>query len=333
MKNTFQIISNILQDRILVLDGAMGTMIQRYKFNEEDYRGNRFKNHKYPLQGNNDLLSITQPNAIREIHEKFLEVGADIIETNTFSSTSIAMADYYMENLIYELNFESAKIAVDACKKYTDLNPKKPRFVAGSIGPTNKTASMSPDVNDPGYRAITFDELVVSYSEQVKALIDGGVDILLVETIFDTLNAKAALFAITGIFDKIGYELPIMVSGTITDASGRTLSGQTAEAFVTSVSHLPLLTIGFNCALGAELMLPYMKRVSRFSNFFTAAFPNAGLPNAFGEYDESSTEMGKKIKNFLDEGCINIIGGCCGTTPEHIKVISELVKNYKPRKK
>ena len=333
MKNTFQIISNILQDRILVLDGAMGTMIQRYKFNEEDYRGNRFKNHKYPLQGNNDLLSITQPNAIREIHEKFLDVGADIIETNTFSSTSIAMADYYMENLIYELNFESAKIAVDACKKYTDLNPKKPRFVAGSIGPTNKTASMSPDVNDPGYRAITFDELVVSYSEQVKALIDGGVDILLVETIFDTLNAKAALFAITGIFDKIGYELPIMVSGTITDASGRTLSGQTAEAFVTSVSHLPLLTIGFNCALGAELMLPYMKRVSRFSNFFTAAFPNAGLPNAFGEYDESSTEMGKKIKNFLDEGCINIIGGCCGTTPEHIKVISELVKNYKPRKK
>ena len=333
MKNTFQIISNILQDRILVLDGAMGTMIQRYKFNEEDYRGNRFKDYKYPLQGNNDLLSLTQPNAIREIHEKFLDVGADIIETNTFSSNSVAMADYHMENLIYELNFESAKIAVNACKKYTDLNPNKPRFVAGSIGPTNKTASMSPDVNDPGFRAITFDELVVSYSEQIKALIDGGVDILLVETIFDTLNAKAALFAITGIFDKIGYELPIMVSGTITDASGRTLSGQTAEAFVTSVSHLPLLTIGFNCALGAELMLPYMKRVSRFSNFFTAAFPNAGLPNAFGEYDESSTEMGKKIKKFLDEGCINIIGGCCGTTPEHIEVISDLVKNYKPRKK
>ena len=333
MKDTFQIISNILQDRILVLDGAMGTMIQRYKFTEEDYRGNRFKDYEYPLQGNNDLLSLTQPDAIREIHETFLEVGADIIETNTFSSTSVAMADYHMENLIYELNFESAKIAVNACKKYTDLNPNKPRFVAGSIGPTNKTASMSPDVNDPGYRAITFDQLVSSYSEQIKALIDGGVDILLVETIFDTLNAKAALFAITGIFDKIGYELPIMVSGTITDASGRTLSGQTAEAFVTSVSHLPLLTIGFNCALGAELMLPYMKRVSRFSNFFTAAFPNAGLPNAFGEYDESSTEMGEKIKKFLDEGCVNIIGGCCGTTPEHIKVISELVKNFKPRKK
>ena len=333
MKNTFQIISNILNHRILVLDGAMGTMIQRYKFSEEDYRGNRFKDYEYPLQGNNDLLSLTQPDAIREIHETFLDVGADIIETNTFSSTSVAMADYHMENLIYELNFESAKIAVNACKKYTDLNPNKPRFVAGSIGPTNKTASMSPDVNDPGFRAITFDELVDSYSKQIEALIEGGVDILLVETIFDTLNAKAALFAITGIFDKIGYELPIMVSGTITDASGRTLSGQTAEAFVTSVSHLPLLTIGFNCALGAELMLPYMKRVSRFSNFFTAAFPNAGLPNAFGEYDESSIEMGKKIKKFLDEGCTNIIGGCCGTTPEHIKVISELVKNYKPRKK
>ena len=333
MKNTFQIISGILKERILVLDGAMGTMIQQYKFSEEDYRGNRFKDYEYPLQGNNDLLSLTQPDAIREIHESFLDVGADIIETNTFSSTSVAMADYHMENLIYELNFESAKIAVNACKKYTALNPKKPRFVAGSIGPTNKTASMSPDVNDPGFRAITFDELVSSYSEQIEALIQGGVDILLVETIFDTLNAKAALFAITGIFEKIGYELPIMVSGTITDASGRTLSGQTAEAFVISVSHLPLLTIGFNCALGAELMLPYMKRVSRFSNFFTAAFPNAGLPNAFGEYDESSTEMGKKIKKFLDEGCVNIIGGCCGTTPEHIKVISELVKNYKPRKK
>tara|TARA_B100000242_G_scaffold243448_1_gene183702 strand:- start:10082 stop:11083 length:1002 start_codon:yes stop_codon:yes gene_type:complete len=333
MKNTFQVISNILKERILVLDGAMGTMIQRYKFTEKDYRGNRFKDYEYPLQGNNDLLSLTQPDTIREIHEAYLDAGADIIETNTFSSTSVAMTDYHMENLIYELNFESAKIAANACKKYTDLNPKKPRFTAGSIGPTNKTASMSPDVNDPGFRAINFDELVDSYSEQIEALIDGGVDILLVETIFDTLNAKAALFAITGIFDKIGYELPIMVSGTITDASGRTLSGQTAEAFVTSVSHLPLLTIGFNCALGADLMLPYMKRVSKFSNFFTAAFPNAGLPNAFGEYDESSIEMGKQIKKFLDEGCVNIIGGCCGTTPEHIKVISALVKNYKPMKK
>ena len=333
MKNYNKILRNILEKRILVLDGAMGTMIQGYNFSEEDYRGDRFKDYEHLLKGNNDLLSITQSKAIKEIHESFLEAGADIIETNTFSSTSVAMADYHMEKLVYELNFESARIAVEACKKFTRLNSDKPRFVAGSIGPTNKTASMSPDVNDPGFRAITFDELVKSYSEQVRALIDGGVNILLVETIFDTLNAKAALFAISGIFEEIGYELPLMVSGTITDASGRTLSGQTTEAFITSLSHLPLLTIGFNCALGADLMLPYMKRVSRFSNFFTAAFPNAGLPNAFGEYDESSTQMGEKIKNFLDEGCVNIIGGCCGTTPDHIKVISELVKNYKPRKK
>ena len=333
MKNYNKILRNILEKRILVLDGAMGTMIQGYNFSEEDYRGDRFKDYEHLLKGNNDLLSITQSKAIKEIHESFLEAGADIIETNTFSSTSVAMADYHMENLVYELNFESARIAVEACKKFTRLNSDKPRFVAGSIGPTNKTASMSPDVNDPGFRAITFDELVKSYSEQVRALIDGGVNILLVETIFDTLNAKAALFAISGIFEEIGYELPLMVSGTITDASGRTLSGQTTEAFITSLSHLPLLTIGFNCALGADLMLPYMKRVSRFSNFFTAAFPNAGLPNAFGEYDESSSQMGEKIKNFLDEGCVNIIGGCCGTTPDHIKVISELVKNYKPRKK
>ena len=333
MINYNKILRNILEKRILVLDGAMGTMIQGYNFSEEDYRGDRFKDYEHLLKGNNDLLSITQPRAIKEIHESFLEAGADIIETNTFSSTSVAMADYHMEHLVYELNFESAKIAAEACKKFTDLNSDKPRFVAGSIGPTNKTASMSPDVNDPGFRAITFDELVKSYSQQVKALIDGGVNILLVETIFDTLNAKAALFAISGIFEEIGYELPLMVSGTITDASGRTLSGQTTEAFITSLSHLPLLTIGFNCALGADLMLPYMKRVSKFSKFFTAAFPNAGLPNAFGEYDESSAQMGQKIKKFLDEGCINIIGGCCGTTPDHIKIISELVKNYKPRKK
>jgi len=333
MRDYTKILHEILEKRILVLDGAMGTMIQGYNFSEEDYRGNRFKDYEYPLKGNNDLLSITQPKAIKEIHESFLQAGADIIETNTFSSTTVAMADYHMEDLVYELNFESAKIAVGACKKFTDINPQKPRFVAGSIGPTNKTASMSPDVNDPGFRAITFDELVTSYSEQIEALIDGGVHILLVETIFDTLNAKAALFAVSGVFEKIGYELPIMVSGTITDASGRTLSGQTTEAFITSLSHLPLLTIGFNCALGADLMLPYMKRVSRFTNFFTAAFPNAGLPNAFGEYDESSSQMGEKIKKFLDEGCVNIIGGCCGTTPEHIKVIAELVKDYIPRKK
>ena len=331
MRDTFHIISEILKKRILVLDGAMGTMIQRYKFSEEDYRGDRFKDYGHPLQGNNDLLSLTQPKAINDIHESYLNVGVDIIETNTFSSTSIAMADYHMEDLVYELNFESAKIASNVSKKFTELNPKKPRFVAGSIGPTNKTASLSPDVNDPGFRAVTFDELVESYSEQIRALIDGGVDILLVETVFDTLNAKAALFAISSIFEEIGNELPVMVSGTITDASGRTLSGQTAEAFEASVSHFPLLSVGFNCALGADLLLPYSKRISRVSKFYTSAHPNAGLPNAFGEYDQSPKEMGNQIQKFLEEKCVNIIGGCCGTTPDHLKIIVDLVKKYKPR--
>ena len=331
MRDTFHIISEILKKRILVLDGAMGTMIQRYKFSEEDYRGDRFKDYGHPLQGNNDLLSLTQPKAINDIHESYLNVGVDIIETNTFSSTSIAMADYHMEDLVYELNFESAKIASNVSKKFTELNPKKPRFVAGSIGPTNKTASLSPDVNDPGFRAVTFDELVESYSEQIRALIDGGVDILLVETVFDTLNAKAALFAISSIFEEIGNELPVMVSGTITDASGRTLSGQTAEAFEASVSHFPLLSVGFNCALGADLLLPYSKRISRVSKFYTSAHPNAGLPNAFGEYDQTPQEMGNQIQKFLEEKCVNIIGGCCGTTPDHLKIIVDLVKKYKPR--
>ena len=331
MRDTFIIISEILKERILVLDGAMGTMIQRYKFSEMDYRGDRFKDYGHPLQGNNDLLSLTQPKAINDIHESYLSVGVDIIETNTFSSTSIAMADYHMEDLVYELNFESAKIASNVSKKFTELNPKKPRFVAGSIGPTNKTASLSPDVNDPGFRAVTFDELVESYSEQIRALIDGGVDILLVETVFDTLNAKAALFAVSSIFEEIGYELPVMISGTITDASGRTLSGQTAEAFEASVSHFPLLSVGFNCALGADLLLPYSKRISRVSKFYTSAHPNAGLPNAFGEYDQTPQEMGNQIQKFLEEKCVNIIGGCCGTTPDHLKIIVDLVKKYKPR--
>lgn len=331
MRDTFDIISEILKKRILVLDGAMGTMIQRYKFSEMDYRGDRFKDYGHPLQGNNDLLSLTQPKAINDIHESYLNVGVDIIETNTFSSTSIAMADYHMEDLVYELNFESAKIASNVSKKFTELNPKKPRFVAGSIGPTNKTASLSPDVNDPGFRAVTFDELVESYSEQIRALIDGGVDILLVETVFDTLNAKAALFAVSSIFEEIGYELPVMISGTITDASGRTLSGQTAEAFEASVSHFPLLSVGFNCALGADLLLPYSKRISRVSKFYTSAHPNAGLPNAFGEYDQTPQEMGNQIQKFLEEKCVNIIGGCCGTTPDHLKIIVDLVKKYKPR--
>jgi len=326
-------IFNILKERILVLDGAMGTMIQQYKFSESDYRGNRFKDHPSDVQGNNDLLSLTQPDAIKSIHEQYLEVGADIIETNTFSSTSIGMSDYGMESIVYDLNFESAKIAKEAAIKYTTLNPDKPRFVAGSIGPTNRTASMSPDVNDPGYRAVTFDDLVVAYSEQINALIDGGVDILLIETIFDTLNAKAALFAVDSILDKRNISVPIMISGTITDASGRTLSGQTVEAFVASLSHIELLSIGFNCALGADLLLPYMKRLSDITDFYTSAHPNAGLPNAFGEYDQSPEEMKELILEYLELKCVNIIGGCCGTTPQHIKLIAQEVNNFKPRNK
>mgnify|MGYP001453338764 FL=1 len=325
-------IYNILKERILVLDGAMGTMIQDYKFSESDYRGSRFKDHPSTLKGNNDLLSLTQPEAIKTIHEKYLEVGADIIETNTFSSTSIGMADYSMESIVYDINFESAKIAKDAATKYSQITPEKPRFVAGSIGPTNRTASMSPDVNDPGYRAITFDDLVKAYSEQINALIDGGVDILLIETIFDTLNAKAALFAVDSVLEQRNISVPVMISGTITDASGRTLSGQTVEAFVTSLSHIPLLSIGLNCALGADLLLPYLKRLSKVTDFYTSAFPNAGLPNAFGEYDQTAEEMRDLIKDYLESKSVNIIGGCCGTTPEYIKLIAEEASKFKPRK-
>jgi len=320
-----------IQKRILVLDGAMGTMLQRYKFTEEDFRGERFKDYPTSLKGNNDLLSLTQPEAIAEVHRLYFEAGADIVETNTFSGTSIAMADYNMEDLVYELNFESAKIARKVADQFTKVNPEKPRFVAGSIGPTNKTASLSPDVNRPEFRAITFDELRIAYKQQVEALIDGGVDVLLVETIFDTLNAKAALFAIEEVKEERNIDIPIMVSGTITDASGRTLSGQTVEAFLTSISHVPLLSVGFNCALGAEQLQPYLQRLSNETEFFTSAHPNAGLPNAFGEYDQSPKEMQVLIENYLKDGLINIIGGCCGTNPEHIKAIAEVAKNYKPR--
>ncbi len=331
MKNTEKLYE-ALSKRILVLDGAMGTMLQRYKFEEEDYRGERFKDWESPLKGNNDLLSLTQPHAIAEVHKKYLEAGADIIETNTFSATTIAMADYHMESLVYDLNYESAKIARQVCDEFTALNPDKPRFVAGSIGPTNKTASLSPDVNDPGHRAITFDELRIAYKQQAEALLDGGSDILLVETIFDTLNAKAALFAIDEIREERNIEIPIMVSGTITDASGRTLSGQTAGAFLISVSHLNLLSVGFNCALGAKQLTPYLEEVSEKSNFFISAYPNAGLPNAFGQYDESPEAMAEQVREYAEKGLINIIGGCCGTTPPHIHAIAELVKNYEPRK-
>ena len=321
-----------LEKRILVLDGAMGTMLQRYKFEEEDYRGERFKNWEHPLKGNNDLLSLTQPQAIEEVHRKYLDAGADIIETNTFSGTTIAMADYHMEDLVYELNFESAKIARKVCDEFTEKNPDKPRFVAGSIGPTNKTASLSPDVNDPGFRAITFDELRIAYKQQAEALLDGGSDILLVETIFDTLNAKAALFAIDQIQEERKIQIPIMVSGTITDASGRTLSGQTAEAFLVSISHLNLLSVGFNCALGAKQLTPYLETISNNSEFYVSAYPNAGLPNAFGQYDESPEFMAEQIREYAEKGLVNIVGGCCGTTPDHIAAIAKIVKNYQPRK-
>ena len=301
MFNKENIMSDIkleIQKRILVLDGAMGTMLQRYKFTEEDYRGERFKDYPTSLKGNNDLLSLTQPKAIAEVHRLYFEAGADIVETNTFSGTTIGMADYNMEDLVYELNYESAKIAKQVADEFTQKNPSQPRFVAGSIGPTNRTASLSPDVNRPEYRAITFDELRAAYKQQVEALIDGGVDVLLVETIFDTLNAKACLFAIEEVKEERNINIPIMVSGTITDASGRTLSGQTVEAFLASISHIPLLSVGFNCALGAEQLKPYLQRLSNETEFYTSAHPNAGLPNAFGEYDQSPKQMQAFIEQY-----------------------------------
>ena len=328
-----QQLTDLLRQRILVLDGAMGTMIQRYELAEEDYRGNRFRDFLHDVQGNNDLLSLTRPDIIAEIHRQYFEAGSDIVETNTFSSTRIAMADYHMEDLVYELNYESARIAREVADEFTQVNPDKPRFVAGAMGPTNRTASLSPDVNNPGYRAVTFDELVDAYYEQIEGLVDGGSDILLVETIFDTLNAKAALFAIDKYFVArgAGFSLPIMISGTITDASGRTLSGQTTEAFLYSMSHLPLLSIGLNCALGAEPMRPYIQTLSKEAPFFVSAYPNAGLPNEFGEYDETPEMMATQIEGFVRDGFINIVGGCCGSTPDHIRAIANVASRYQPR--
>lgn len=324
-------IEELIKERILILDGAMGTMIQRYTLTEDDFRKGWFEEHSHPLKGNNDLLSLTRPDIIKDIHRAYFEAGADIAETNTFSGTTIAQADYGLEYAVYDINYHSAKIAREVADEFTRLEPEKPRFVAGSIGPTNRTASISPDVNDPGFRAITFDELVVAYKEQTKALLDGGVDILLVETVFDTLNAKAALFAIDEVLEERGVRVPVMVSGTITDQSGRTLTGQTTEAFLISMQHFPLLTIGLNCALGASMMRPYLKLLKESSPFGVSAHPNAGLPNEFGEYDETPELMVVQIKEFLDEGLVNIIGGCCGTTPDHIRAIAELAKNYQPR--
>lgn len=321
-------IREILKERILILDGAMGTMIQRYKLEEEDFRKGWFEDHESPLKGNNDLLVLTRPEIIKAIHAEYLEAGADIIETNTFSGTTIAQADYDLEKYAYDINFHGAKIAREVCDEFTAKNPDKPRFVAGSIGPTNMTLSISPDVNDPGYRSTTFDKMVEAYAEQTKGLIEGGADILLVETIFDTLNAKAALFAIDDVQQELGTNKPIMVSGTITDASGRTLSGQTTEAFLVSVQHGDLLSVGLNCALGANALRPYLQILKNKAPFFTSAHPNAGLPNEMGEYDESPEIMAEQIKTFLDEGLVNIIGGCCGTTPDHIKAMADLAKNY-----
>ncbi|MFZ9055252.1 MAG: homocysteine S-methyltransferase family protein [Flavobacteriales bacterium] len=319
------------EKRILVLDGAMGTMIQRHRLEESDFRGDAYANHALPLKGNNDVLSVTRPEVIQGIHEAYLEAGADIIETNTFSSTSIAQADYGLESEAFELNRASAAVAREAADAQTERTPDRPRFVAGALGPTNKTASLSPDVNNPGFRAITFDELVAAYREQALGLMAGGADILLIETIFDTLNAKAALFAAQEAFESAGFELPIMISGTITDASGRTLSGQTTEAFLISMSHLPLFSIGLNCALGAEQLTPYLEVLAQHAPCRVSAYPNAGLPNEMGEYDQGPAAMAAAVRPFLERGWINVIGGCCGTTPDHIRAIAETAAQFAPR--
>jgi 5-methyltetrahydrofolate--homocysteine methyltransferase len=326
-------IRTALQQRILVIDGAMGTMIQRHKLQEEDYRGERFKDWHSDLKGNNDLLCITQPDIIKGIHKQYLQAGADIIETNTFNAQKISMADYHMESIAFEINVEAAKIARQAVKEYiSETGDNSGKFVAGAIGPMNKTLSLSPDVNNPGFRAVSFHEVADAYYEQVKGLVEGGVDLLLIETIFDTLNAKAAIYAIKKFFrDHKMKELPVMISGTITDASGRTLSGQTLEAFYISVMHANPLSIGLNCALGAAEMRPHIEELSTIANCFTSAYPNAGLPNAMGEYDEQPEETAHFIEDWAKEGFVNIVGGCCGTTPDHIRHIADHVRKIKPR--
>ncbi|MCL4142616.1 UNVERIFIED_CONTAM: hypothetical protein GTU68_017878, partial [Idotea baltica] len=322
---------DILKERIMILDGAMGTMIQRYRLTEDDFRGERFKNHSKDLRGNNDILSLTRPDIIMAIHKEYLSAGSDIIETNTFSATSIAQADYDLQSAVYDINFESARLAKEAALEFTSLDNSKPRFVAGAIGPTNRTASLSPDVNNPGFRAVTYDDLVDAYYGQVLGLMDGGVDAFLVETIFDTLNAKAALFAIDKLFVEKGKRLPIMVSGTITDASGRTLSGQTVEAFWVSIKHARPMSVGLNCALGSKELRPHLEALAAIADVPVSAYPNAGLPNDMGEYDQTAEEMGDYIKDFVSSGFVNIIGGCCGTTPEHIRIMAESVKDLSPR--
>ena len=327
---SYSALTKAIKERILIIDGAMGTMIQRYNLGEADYRGTQFEQHDQDLKGNNDLLSITRPEIIDAIHREYLDAGADIIETNTFSGTVIAQADYKMESQVYAINYESAQIAKKAATDYTLQNPEKPRFVAGAIGPTNRTLSLSPDVNNPGYRAITFDELMDAYYQQVEALVKGGVDILLIETIFDTLNSKAAIYAVKKYFKDSGVELPIMISGTITDASGRTLSGQTLEAFYISIAHARPFSVGINCALGASDMRPYIEELNKIATCYISCYPNAGLPNAFGGYDETPESMCSVIDEWAANGWVNIVGGCCGTTPEHIKHMATDMKKFKP---
>lgn len=324
-------LENAASERILIIDGAMGTMIQQERLGEAHYRGQRFQDHSKDVKGNNDLLSLTMPELIEDIHGKYLRAGADIIETNTFNAQRISMADYHMEEFSYEINLEAARIARRAADKWSKETPEKPRFVAGAVGPTNRTASISPDVNNPGFRNIDFDQLRDAYKEQVSGLVDGGVDIILIETVFDTLNAKAAGYAALEVFDEKDLRLPLMISGTITDRSGRTLSGQTAEAFWYSLRHLKPFSIGLNCALGAELMRPYIAELAHVADVRISAYPNAGLPNAMGEYDESPHEMACKIDPWLADGLINIAGGCCGSTPDHIAHIASHAKKYKPR--
>lgn len=324
-------IHQLLNERIVIIDGAMGTMIQKHKLSEEDYRGEKFADYEHSLKGNNDLLVITQPQIIKEIHKDFLKAGADILETNTFNANSISMGDYHMQKWVIELNVEAVNVAKAAREEYVQEFGERPIFIAGAIGPTNKTASLSPDVNNPGYRGVTFDELVEAYTEQVLALIDAGADLLLVETVFDTLNCKAALYAINTIKEERGLDIPLMVSGTITDASGRTLSGQTTEAFYNSISHGNLLSVGLNCALGADQMRQYVEELSRVSEVFVSCYPNAGLPNEFGEYDDSPEGMAKVIAEWCSHGWVNIVGGCCGTTPDHIRAIAHECKKFVPR--
>nr|MBX2860360.1 homocysteine S-methyltransferase family protein [Vampirovibrio sp.] len=322
-------LNRLATERILIIDGAMGTLIQTYNLEEADYRGDRFKAHHKDLKGNNDLLSLTQPHIIQEIHGKFLDAGADIIETNTFSSTTIAQADYDLEDLAYELNLEGARIAKEVANKFS--TPDKPRFVAGALGPTNRTASISPDVNDPGFRNVTFKELRDAYYDAARGLIDGGADILLIETIFDTLNAKAAVYAVLDLFDDRNQTWPTMISGTITDLSGRTLSGQTPEAFWHSVRHLQPFTVGLNCALGAKQMRPFISALSKAADTRISVYPNAGLPNEMGGYDETPEDMAADISEWADAGMVNLVGGCCGTTPPHIAAIADAMKKYSPR--